>query len=40
MGQNWRSELLWMIFELSMTVTMKIAILSRDTVQFGKNYSI
>jgi len=38
MVQNWWSELLWMIFEISMAATMKIAVLSRDTVHFGKNY--
>jgi hypothetical protein len=40
MVQNGQSELLWMRSELSMAVTMKIAVISRDTVQFGKNYSI
>ena len=40
MVQNWRSELLWMMFEITLAVTMKIAILSRGTLQFGKNYSI
>jgi hypothetical protein len=40
MVENWQSELLWMVFELSMVATMKIAVLPRDTVQFGKNYSI
>jgi len=28
------------MFEISLAVTMKIAVLSRDTVQFQKNYSI
>jgi len=28
------------MFELSMAVTMKTGVLSRDTVQFGKKYSI
>jgi len=29
-----------MISEMSLAVTMRVAVLSRDTVQFGKNYSI
>jgi len=40
MVENWWSELLWMMFEISLAVTMKIAALSRDTVQIGKNYLI
>jgi len=40
MVENWRNELLWIMFEISLAVKMKIAILSRDTVQFSKNDSI
>jgi hypothetical protein len=29
-----------MMSEMSLAVTMTVAVLSRDTVQFGKNYSI